>query len=938
MNLVSLSSCGVLVLAALGFQSQDKIHQAPQGVVRSTEKIVLQPTSFSWSDMVTYQKSLPDLSGVVQVPTYPIEIPTIEVPLPQGFTQRSKAAQAPGTGGVQHVIPCVGFPSEPAIGAGFDSQLDVPDGAGFSFIPPDVAGAVGPNHLMTMLENRVLIQDRLGNAVSNVDLNTFWTAIGTTPLSPTTVYPRVEYDAHLGRWVATIRNGSTGAGATVVGVAISQTDDPTGTWDFYAITADPGATTFADWVTLGYNVNWITIVANMFNVVGGAFAGTKGWIIDATNVPIGGPITVTVLATGFTGVAHPGAAGNSLMPARTVDGTTTEYMLNTAFTAGGVFLLQITQITGTGPAPVVSGLAGSPFGGTTSFCYTTTNWSGTQRTMAQVGEARFIAPFSIRQASTMVRGGKIWAVNSGGLPGPSTNGSPTSNGVIWRQIDPSLPFPASPGAPGSMLVQDGAITNGVNTMSMFPSIAVNCAEDVLIGYSNGDATRLPRACYSMRLGTSALNFMGAINELKAGESTYWKNFGVGTTAQYGRYTSAAVDPNDNITLWTLQEYADTRVGPGDNDSRWGTWWGRFGDCQIRPVITDQPDDVIACIDDPVSFQVAATTGTNTLTYQWRLDGVDILGANSDTYSIANAAPADQGDYDCVIQGCGEEISAVANLALVGAEVTTDPVDVVAAVGDPASFFVAGTGSGTLTYQWLADGNPISGETTDTYNIASVAVADYFIDVSCTITDDCGPATSETARVRPVTRGNNHELAELTFHIFKQPGDTTTCTGGPAVFEVVAYPEGVAYEWYKDGSPIVPAENGNTLTISGADAGDVGNYKCLVTFQARARFSDEVSLVVDDIPTIDVEPSPVNKTANPGATVTYTVEASGDGELHYQWQHKGTTPFAPFENIDGANDPSLILENVTSDDSGQYRCVVSNHCGFVRTRNVRLTVL
>jgi hypothetical protein len=35
-----------------------------------------------------------------------------------------------------------------------------------------------------------------------------------------------------------------------------------------------------------------------------------------------------------------------------------------------------------------------------------------------------------------------------------------------------------------------------------------------------------------------------------------------------------VDPADNVTFWTLQEYAQT-PDPATGSSRWGTWWGKF---------------------------------------------------------------------------------------------------------------------------------------------------------------------------------------------------------------------------------------------------------------------------------------------------------------------------------------------------------------------------
>jgi hypothetical protein len=46
--------------------------------------------------------------------------------------------------------------------------------------------------------------------------------------------------------------------------------------------------------------------------------------------------------------------------------------------------------------------------------------------------------------------------------------------------------------------------------------------------------------------------------------------------RWGDYSGAAVDPSDDLSLWTVQEYARIPIGRGDDSGRWGTWWGRVG--------------------------------------------------------------------------------------------------------------------------------------------------------------------------------------------------------------------------------------------------------------------------------------------------------------------------------------------------------------------------
>jgi len=53
--------------------------------------------------------------------------------------------------------------------------------------------------------------------------------------------------------------------------------------------------------------------------------------------------------------------------------------------------------------------------------------------------------------------------------------------------------------------------------------------------------------------------------LKSGEASYFKDFGTGDN-RWGDFTATVVDPVDDTSMWTIQEYA------GENNM-WDTWWG-----------------------------------------------------------------------------------------------------------------------------------------------------------------------------------------------------------------------------------------------------------------------------------------------------------------------------------------------------------------------------
>ncbi len=76
---------------------------------------------------------------------------------------------------------------------------------------------------------------------------------------------------------------------------------------------------------------------------------------------------------------------------------------------------------------------------------------------------------------------------------------------------------------------------------------------------------------------------------------------------------------------------------------------------VAPTITAQPLSAAATAGESVSFGVSAT-GTPAPTYQWRKDGVNIVGATSSTFSISGVTAADAGSYTVVVANTGGSVT------------------------------------------------------------------------------------------------------------------------------------------------------------------------------------------------------------------------------------------------------------------------------------------
>jgi hypothetical protein len=84
------------------------------------------------------------------------------------------------------------------------------------------------------------------------------------------------------------------------------------------------------------------------------------------------------------------------------------------------------------------------------------------------------------------------------------------------------------------------------------------------------------------------------------------------------------------------------------------------------------------------------------------------------------------------------------------------------------------------------------------------------------------------------------------------------------------------------------------------------------------------------PTITEQPTPPSRTAPAGSDVSYSVMASGDAPLHYQWRLNG-------RNVDGATNRVLMLENVQPANAGEYLALVYNAAGSAVSETVTLFV-
>ncbi len=403
-----------------------------------------------------------------------------------------------------------------------------------NLIPPDVGGQVGPNHVMTTLNTELRISTRTGTVLSTVTLNAFFSSLG----NPNTFDPKIIYDPYNSRWIITACANSRSASSALL-IGVSQTNNPTGSWNLYSTDADAGNTNWFDYPSIGFNKDWIVVTGNMYT--------------NSVSNGVGGRVFIYKKADLYAGVAspavttiNPGSTGYTLVPAITYDNAiSTMYLTQNYNSASG--LIGFYTITGAIGSEVLSAV---------TLVSTPNTWSGSGPTnfAPQAGSVDKIACNDARMQKTIYRNGKIWCTHTVFLPA----GVPTRSSIQWWQLSPA-----------AAVLQRGRIDDATGTnFYAFPSIDVNQNDDALIGCATFNAEIFPSACYALRINTDAVNTFREAYVYKDGIAKYGKYFG-GPSNRWGDYSSVSVDPNNGLNFWTVQEYARL---PADGYDRWGTWW------------------------------------------------------------------------------------------------------------------------------------------------------------------------------------------------------------------------------------------------------------------------------------------------------------------------------------------------------------------------------
>ena len=445
--------------------------------------------------------------------------------------------------------------------------------------PPDTDGDVGPNYYFQCVNLSYAIYDKAGNKLLGPLANsTIWSGLPHNSNDGDAV---VLYDEVNDRWI--FSQFSVPGNPYYENIAVSQTNDPTGSWSRYQFSF---GSTMPDYPKLGVWPDGIYMTSNMF--AGGATAaGTSYSAFDKAamyaNAPTATQVMFTLPQSNEAWAALPSDCDGDYPPTGTPNfvgwlksGHIRIYAFSVDWntTANSSF----TQLVTIPVAAYNGSVSGVPQPGTTA--------------QLDAISGRIMHRFQFRKFSDH------WSLVCNGTVNISGHA-----GIRWWELRNDGSAPAN-----WSIYQEGTYSPD-NTGRWMGSIAMDSQGNIALGYSASSSTIYPSIKYTGRLVTDPLNTM-TIAETSIKDGTGSQTYVYGGRCRWGDYSAMAPDPSSPGKFWYTTEYLATT-----SSMAWKTRIGAFSIGNILMTVTSATPPTI-CRGDSSVLGVTASGGSGSYTYTW----------------------------------------------------------------------------------------------------------------------------------------------------------------------------------------------------------------------------------------------------------------------------------------------------------------------------------
>ena len=430
--------------------------------------------------------------------------------------------------------------------------------------PPDTMGAAGPTQFIVAVNGRIRTFNKatgLADGALDAGMDTFFSSV-TTPVGGGIVGnftsdPHIRYDRLSGRWFVVMIDVpytsaspfTTAENRVMIAMSSGGTVANSSSFTFFQFRHDQPSTagdsgTFADYPTPGIDANAIYIGDNLFSNSTGSFVGCSGFVVRKSSLTGGGPIVVTA----FRGLVPTASAEGPNTPqgVDNFDAAATEgYFVGVSNASFG--RLVVRRVSNPGGTPSISGNLLVPVNSTVG-SINVQHLGNTGGDLDGLDDRLFAAH---------LRNGRLWTahnieVNASGV---ATAGG-GRNGSRWYELQN---LSATPSVRQSGTVFD---STAVNPKSYWiPSIMVSGQGHAAMGFSTAGPAHFANAGTVGRLtgdtlGTmqTPVNYTAATTAYNPGDTSFPR--------RWGDYSYTSLDPSDDMTMWTIQEFCNAATSYG----------------------------------------------------------------------------------------------------------------------------------------------------------------------------------------------------------------------------------------------------------------------------------------------------------------------------------------------------------------------------------------
>lgn len=414
--------------------------------------------------------------------------------------------------------------------------------------PPDSMGAVGPTQFIVAVNGKLRSFNKttgVADGVLNLVIDNFFTPVRNGAFLSG---PRIRYDRLSQRWFILDINTST-PNRVVLGVSDAASAGViTGStvWSLYFFQHDlvaPAGNTnqTIDHPTMGIDANAIYVGVNNYNIA--TFSNCTGFVIRKSTVTGGGPIVVSAFRDliGADGPYAPQGVDNFSAAA------TEGYFIGVARNTLGKLILR--RISNPGGTPTMSGDIAITVPTTALPLNVPHAGNG-------FGSVGYLDGLDDRLMMAQMRNGHLWTVHNVGVDntGVSAVGTASRTGSRWYELqglDTATPTVIQS---GTLFTPSAANTTDQRNYWM-ASIMVSGQGHVAIGASSAGTNENINGVTAGRLSSDASGTLQAATLLTGSSTAYNPTEGIPPgPRRWGRYSYTSVDPTDDMTMWTIQQY------------------------------------------------------------------------------------------------------------------------------------------------------------------------------------------------------------------------------------------------------------------------------------------------------------------------------------------------------------------------------------------------